>query len=686
MASETFEQVLTAAQADGAFTPAWKKFVNTKFFVPVLRGSGADPRHFTLDVAHEGGQSIQISEVRERLGQRDASGLASLSGAEVVRRLGADAGILIALSEGAFRIARDRVEWLKKGIEASQAKAAARALEAAGGASSPQAAPAAARHIAPAASSAAPLSLAKETPAPMQVAPAPRKAGGVLDVAALKPRNVTLSKFGLDFFVPGAWREIVNNKGLQFADDQGGTVLKASGVHRDDMSLAKWQEMNMALVAHEMRYLTQDGAAYSIDGDNWRDRVKGMATEFTGTFPGDDQPSRYLVACVRVEGTAVAITIRAPADEFEHNRALYKWLLGRVDVSETAAVEQRAGASGLAGGTHRHADEVAEKPGVFGISLTGRITRLQALAYSFPIWLPFIGVAVLAAMVAPKNPMLAIVMGLSALLVALWLSTRLLVLRLHDANISGKWMLYFIGVVILAAVIRNSLLLALVMFGGWLLSMVFYGVVPGTPDDNDYGPQPDENSTLVKVGAGLFIVLNLISILGQGKMMNTPGYQNPLGFAGVGGASAESEMIAFEPDDRSFMVDMPGVPEAVPMPAAMQSNMGGARVRIYHLATDAGVYQAQTIDFGSGNIDHTGVMDGVQANVVGNRGVLLGSSTIVLNGFKGRDVRARMPTGLMRSARYVIVGSKIRMVMIMTADDALGEARTDAFLRSFKLP
>lgn len=684
MASETFEQVLTAAQADGAFTPAWKKFVNTKFFVPVLRGAGADPRHFTLDVAHEAGQSIQISEVRERLGQRDASALASLSGADVVRMLDAEAAILIALSDRAFRIARERVEWLKKGIEASQAKAAARALEAAGGASVPHAAPATARQIAPtAASSAAPLPLDKPAPGPLPIPPAPRKAGAVLDVAALKPRNVTLSKVGLDFFVPGAWRDIVNNKGLQFADDQGGTVLKASGVHRDDMSLAKWQEMNMALVAHEMRYLTQDGAAYSIDGDNWRDRVKGMATEFTGTFPGDDQPSRYLVACVRVDGTAVAITIRAPADEFEYNRALYKWLLGRVDVSETAAVEQRASASGRAGAVRRHADEATEKPGVFGISLTGRITRLQALAYSFPIWLPFIGIAVLAAMVAPKKPMLAIVMGIAALLVALWLSTRLLVLRLHDANISGKWILYFIGVAILAAVIRNTLLLALVMFGGWLLSMVFYGVVPGTPDDNDYGPQPDENSNLVKVGAGLFIVLNLISILGQGRMMNTPGYKNSLGF---GGASAESQMVAFEPDDRSFMVDMPGKPEAVPMPAAMQSNMGGARVRIYQLTADAGLYQAQTIDFGSGNIDHTGVMDGVQASVVGNGGVLLGSSTILLNGFKGRDVRVRMPNGLMRSARYVIVGAKIRMVMIMTADDASGQARTDAFLGSFKLP
>ena len=679
MTSETFEQVLTAAQADGAFTPAWKKFVNTKFFVPVVRAVGADPGHFRLDVAHEGGQSIQISEVREWLGQREAGALATLSGADVVRMLGADAAILIALSDRAFRIARERVEWLKKGIEASQAKAAAKALEAAGGAP--------AVHTAVhAAVQAAPVSMVKAAPslapvAPAAPAPVARRQGGVLDVAALKPRSVGLPKVGLDFFVPGAWREIQNNKGLQFVDEDSGTVVKASGFHRPDMTLAKWQSMSMALVEHDMRYLTQDGAPYAIDGDDWRDRVKGMATEFTGTFPGDDTPSRYLVACVRVDGTVASITIRAPAEQFEQNRALYKWLLGRIDLNETAAIDQQRAAGGAASGRWQH-DDAVEKPGIFGISLTGRITRLQALAYSFPIWLPFIGVAVLAAMVAPTNWTLAIVMGVSALVVALWLSLRLLVLRLHDANISGKWILYFIGVAIVAAVIRNSTLLTLVLFGGWLLSMVFYGVVPGTPDDNDYGPQPDENSTLVKIGAGLFILLNLMSIMGQGKMMSTPGYQNPLRFGGAGSAN-QSEMVTFEPDDRSFMVDMPGTPEVVPMPPAAQSM--GARIQIYQLTTDDGAYQAQTIDFGGATIDHTGVMDSVQAGVVGSGGMLRSSSTIILNGFKGREVRAKLPNGLLRSARYVIVGAKIRMVMIMTNDDPSGLARTEAFLSSFKL-
>jgi hypothetical protein len=132
MTSETFEQVLIAAQAEGSLTSAWKKFVNTKFFVPVVRSADNDPKKFTLHLANgpeHGGPAVRISEVRERLEQAQGATLATLSGADVVRMLHAEAAILVALNDRAFTIARDRVDWLKKGIEAAQARAAAGSLE-----------------------------------------------------------------------------------------------------------------------------------------------------------------------------------------------------------------------------------------------------------------------------------------------------------------------------------------------------------------------------------------------------------------------------------------------------------------------------------------------------------------------------------------------------------------------------
>ncbi|UUZ53193.1 hypothetical protein LP419_30445 [Massilia sp. H-1] len=98
----------------------------TRFFVPVMPLAGDDPKKFRLvTTAGPHGASIQISEVRGAARTACLSTLASLYGADVIRMLHAEADILVALSDRAFNIARDRVEWLRKGIEASQAKTAA---------------------------------------------------------------------------------------------------------------------------------------------------------------------------------------------------------------------------------------------------------------------------------------------------------------------------------------------------------------------------------------------------------------------------------------------------------------------------------------------------------------------------------------------------------------------------------
>ncbi len=165
MSEPTFEQVLKAVPAQGSFTPAWKKFVKTKFFVQVQRSGGDDPRAFSLHLgrdAENGAASILISELRERLDLGAGNATAALYGADIVKRLGADAAILVALSEGAFRIAADRVAWLKAGVEAAQARAAAAAPAAAAAAPVTPAAPAAAP-------AAPPVNLSKAEPA----APAP---------------------------------------------------------------------------------------------------------------------------------------------------------------------------------------------------------------------------------------------------------------------------------------------------------------------------------------------------------------------------------------------------------------------------------------------------------------------------------------------------------------------------------
>lgn len=87
MTSETFEQVLAAAEADGAFSPAWMEFLDTRFFVPVLPAPGGDALNFSLELAQHGSRSLLISEVRERVSAHTGAVLAALLGADIVSKV-----------------------------------------------------------------------------------------------------------------------------------------------------------------------------------------------------------------------------------------------------------------------------------------------------------------------------------------------------------------------------------------------------------------------------------------------------------------------------------------------------------------------------------------------------------------------------------------------------------------------
>ena len=518
MSLETFEQVLTAAQAAGSTKPAWKKFVNTKFFVEIVRSLDDNPKNFKLHlVVADGKSAVRISEKRERLEvQPDNAQLAlvALSGAEVVRRLQPEASILVALSDRAFAIARDRIDWLKQGIEAAQARAADKAGPGAGAFPSLDGALASAAPAAsPVAIPQAPQVMLAKAPEPRS--PASRNQVGVLDVAALKPRNVTLPKIGLEFFVPASWTESTTGAGLGFTDAECQCTVEASGFHRPGLSLAQWIEMRLALVRHEMRYLSQDGESYPFEGDGWRSRVQGMATEFTGTFPGDDFESRLLVACIWTDGVLASITVRAPAAAFEQQRPLYKWLLGRIDMNESANAIYRPPASNL--GDSASDWGAPENPPMFGFSLDGRMGRMRVLAYSFPVMLSLAVVGIIAAVITPANKVLGLALLAVGMPASLWFCIRLMVLRMHDVNLSGKWLAGFFAMLVIGGLTRNWIMFGVVFAIFWFASLIIYCFIPGTDGENDYGEPPGPNSTLVNIGAVLFILMQLAQLGAAGS-------------------------------------------------------------------------------------------------------------------------------------------------------------------------
>lgn len=668
MSSETFEQVLTAAQADGSFTPAWKKFVKTKFFVPVI---GADKESGGLllrmsDLTGDGKQSILISELRERVEEQQGGSVARLYGGDVVHMLQAEASILVALSDRAFNIAKDRVEWLKKGLEASQARVAAQAA----GCVAPALAPR--PH---------PPTVAASAPAAAPASASARRSRGVLDVASLKPRNVALPKIGLEFFVPSAWRQSETAKGLRFVDDDTAAVIEASGFHRPNVGLTQWLGMRLDLVRHEMRYLQQDGESTRLDGQDWRGRVKGMATEFTGTFPGEAHESRYLVACICIDGTLASITVKACADVFEGDRELYKWLLSRVDIAETAASVYGAPAAGAA-----DIDQDGPVPGVFGMSSAGRMGRARTLAYSFPIMLPALGVGIAALLMGPQSSVAIGVMVAMAAVVTLWFSLRLLVLRLHDVNLSGKWILGFLALVMVAGAMQKPLLISIASVVFWLASLVIYFILPGTAGENDYGPQPGPNSALVKSGAILFVLLQLAGLVLVIKAPHLHREREPLEVADASTPERDPNALTWRAPDGSMMIDFPAAPTTVELPQVVRDNLGGVRMEQYRAVLRGRTFMVQMIDYGKTPASSLGSLEGIGMSVVGRDGVQVSENrSLRFNGHEGREVRASAPGGMMRSARFVIVGPRVYMAMAVTHDDAASVKSVDLFLRSFSL-
>ena len=122
-------ELALAAQAEGSLAPAWKKFIRTKFCVPILRSQDDDPKNFRLHIPAptDGGKLIlTIAEVRDRLGQPHGDGVVALSGADILARLEDGVAIEVLLADTIFSISKKRVAWLRSGIDVTRARIATR--------------------------------------------------------------------------------------------------------------------------------------------------------------------------------------------------------------------------------------------------------------------------------------------------------------------------------------------------------------------------------------------------------------------------------------------------------------------------------------------------------------------------------------------------------------------------------
>jgi len=104
--------------------PVWERFVNTQFFVVVIRNdSGQQTKDFGFAVFNNPVDQkpyVLVSEHLERLENVQSGEAIKVSGAQLVQLLRPELGVIIGLNapeKGAFAIPNRQLQWLRDSIQ-----------------------------------------------------------------------------------------------------------------------------------------------------------------------------------------------------------------------------------------------------------------------------------------------------------------------------------------------------------------------------------------------------------------------------------------------------------------------------------------------------------------------------------------------------------------------------------------
>lgn len=638
-----------------------------------------------------------ISEHAAHLGNGNFHQSATMLGAELVRKLSPDVGILIAMSDRTFGMPAALVARLKKGLEAAEEKAKLKATTAAPPPMPVAASAAQTGAIAKARSQSsndsafptldaslinipatvpslqnAPQSIELANAqsrgiAPLALEPAPSPvpplSGGLgqqvvpsaqptlsaasgarsnpssaLNIGALVPRNIFNENLGLLLYVPGAWKETKNAKSLQVIDPETGTTLEATGMERTGRSLEQWSAMRVPMVAQEFPHLRQFGGSSVVNGNDWGNRIQAMVTEFRGIAPGDSEESTYLLCCVRTESILIGITINAKSRIVEKNRAVYDWIFSRVDVNDKAA-------NGKVEFDNEIVDESTDRTGMvasglrlMSLSILANFVMLRFLADAHHLVIIYVGLCILA---MSAFGLYRIAQGL---LVPLW----------------GK-ILVFIGLAV------PGLNLALLFVLRWLARKYLRSAGYGTGLFGASEAVPKSNHDLRNVLiAALILTLPLYGLI---RVSGVSGF-----------TKAPVQAPPFSPADHSFQVQMPGKPVEVnlaPVPGALDS-------RLYQSLDGEWTYYAGYTEYEKEPEDFAHVLDSM-AQYYADRaqGRIVSERNITFDGGDGKSVKIAQSDGAIAEINYGFSGPRLYMVEVVYPAAQKDSPKIDEYFSSF---
>jgi uncharacterized membrane protein YhaH (DUF805 family) len=706
--SESFEQIVEAAQSSGDFKPLWSRFVKTQFYVSIVRHAVASQTGFDLCLNHhpdKTDKSVHVAQQKDKLQVAESLEVINLSGADIVKRVPTGAAISLVLNGRTLEVTAARVDWLRKSLQASLEAQRKRAGAEIGQKSEASAnapiMPTAAvptnkesplqehdlryqpivteiKSVASAISNPDGKSgLALETQSRSQAAV---PAASIPDMAELKPREVLLEALGLEMHVPARWREIKNKKSLKLTDPVTQAIVEVSGLLRENTSLEAWMVQRLPHVKQEMPHLTQVGDSYSVSGTSWRGKIQAMATEYRGRFSGDEEDSLYLICCYRTANSVIAICIRAKAQAFEEQRGVYRWLLEKVDINEPLPEFDKNGVAKnfSHSGTVNYESSNDSAPAMFSLSFSGRLGRLRFIVYSFMAILPLMVLMIGMAVAGVESLDNKLVLLMMAGVVIFIMQLRPLVLRLHDLNLSGKWILLPCLIPALAGVVgRPELILLSSVI--WILGFFAIWLIPGSADSNNFGSPCPPNSKAITISAVLLIIL---SVFGNASYYKAYKAKRAEPVTSASGSSQSG--YGFTPKDQSFSINFPKAPREDTL-TDYNKNVGLSGVQIYSVDNRSHKYLVQRMSFQAAPVDKSQVLDGISdAMMQSSRAQLISEKKLRVNGVAARELRVRTPNGSYQNYRFLFAKADLFMLMVESTSGNENATEIDAFLDSFE--
>lgn len=693
-----FENMVAEAKLTANFTPLWRGLVRANFLVAIVRRASALSEGFDLVCrsADTSAGLLIIAESKGNLREVGGAELISLPGAEIVRRVPDDVGISIVLSESSFDISAARVAWLKKSLAASQEALKKKADEANAikaepeaenrSTISPELVPLPKLHTAPAQSSAPePDEAVQRQPSfqyqefEMPAIPAEQNKNAAFNGAAIRKKHVTHSGLGIEMMMPEYWQEARNDKALKLFEAHSGITVEINGRRRDDMSLESWMDARLALVTQQLPGLEGVGDRHDLKGATWPTSMRAQCCEFNGRMNGDEEESHYLICCFETEKRLLVVGILAKQSVFATQRALLIWMLESVGSFELQST--RKSHATLSAPQPDTFHETRAAPSIFSISFSGRIGRARLMVYSLLWALPvalFTLVGILGIMVLKLNEGIY----LAALVVlASVMQIRPYVLRLHDLNLGGKWVFIYFALLYLPVLVPR---LGLAI---WTLIIAVVGVlvlffVPGSAEENEYGPPNPPNSIWMMLGAILCCVLMIVGSINFYRVMRGQG-------ASLFGKSTASQKSGkgFTPADQSFIIDFPIYPHESDLGSSQSQRVGISEVKIFTSKAGRFNYFVQRLSIPIMPDDKTQAMDAMAESFAKNlAGEVLERSIERINGLVARTMRLRLKNGDYQDFRFLLVKNNL-FVLAVQSNSAHGkEPEILNFFASFEVP